>query len=135
MGTCVHRNGEGVAARYRLWTTTEDRYLTVPLTREQMRGYMVWRRACAACKAIDEIDDLLMVAEHRGTSSRFEQREASGWETEKNHGPVYSTVYDQPVAVGTDGETVTVGTLEPMTQDEAMDLAARIMVAVAKATR
>jgi hypothetical protein len=140
MGTCVHRKGEGETARYRLWTTNEDRYLTVPLTREQMREYLIISRVMRVRGDDRMVDDLLMVTDHRGTSSRFERREATEWDVERNHGDVYSPVdeRDNPIEVSADGATVTIRTRwpeMPLSADYAVRLAAKLMVAAMKAGR
>lgn len=86
------------------------------------------------------VDDLLMVTDHRGTSSRFERREATEWDVERNHGDVYSPVdeRDNPIEVSADGATVTIRTRwpeMPLSADYAVRLAAKLMVAAMKAGR
>lgn len=146
MGTCVHRKGEGEAARYRLWTTVQDRYLTVPLTRERMREYLILHAASLAVEevkrsAVSDADERLMWADKLGSDERLGKHDTSKWCRPRGKGWSYDpdAANETPTvevdAVVNDGKLdITIGTLPPMSADEAMDLAARIMIAAVRAS-
>jgi hypothetical protein len=105
-----------------------------------MREYLITRRVWCVKDDEEMIEDLLMVTDHRGTSSRVERRETAEWEVERNHGDVYSPADESgnPIEVSADGATVTIRMRwpeMPLSADDTVRLAARLMVAAMKAGR
>lgn len=82
MGTRIDRKGTGKAARYRLWTTEQDRYLTDPLTRKAMHSMLVRRDTLAAVEAMKQIprdvEERMKRADgENATSGRIDKRSAA----------------------------------------------------------
>lgn len=77
MGHAIHRNGD----KYRMWSTIVDRYISDPMTREEMA---VWVREDAIQTLLERIDQdteqRLARADRNGSSGHG--RDADRWDTE-----------------------------------------------------
>lgn len=77
MARFVHRNGD----RYRLWSTNDDRYITEPLTRDEMVQHLQKR---AFDDAVREIAERIARADAQGTSEIGNgPRDATSWDEEE----------------------------------------------------
>jgi len=131
MSVTIHCLGSGEDARFRLWTTNEDRYLTDPLTKAEMFEaaimYDAWRAADRLIwTAAHDAHDALLRAEKNGSSERDGRRRRTSWETEINTGPKHLLHQPVPGMCIVDGK-ITVSGLQPLTPDEAMFVAARLL--------
>lgn len=131
MAVIIHCIGTGEAARFRLWTTNEDRYLTPPYTATEMYDaaimYDAWRAADRVVwTAAQDAAQSIRLAELHGSSEQGGRRRRNFWEKEVNNGEQHALLQDAPGLAVVDGK-ITVGSLPPLTVEEAVFLAAKII--------
>ena len=76
----IHRNGE----QYRLWSTITDTYLTAPMPRPEMFGWLL--DGGDGCTTETEVARRLARADAQGTSQAGDSRSADEWESERCNG-------------------------------------------------
>lgn len=132
MATIIHCVKTKESTMFRLWNTNGDYYATPPLTREQMLEAAVFYFAAVAVdrvlwQEVDSTERALQLAELQGTSGQSPRRRKVTWDPEISPSEDPADLLLTVPGLRIEGDKIVIGTLQPLSVDQATVVAAKIV--------